>query len=105
MLVNQRYKRHILREGAACVRLHLQLSHEAHRDLKVMLILEITSFSNSGSDKSFPVDGLNRLTFSEERAHKAVRNSKTLILPLVQRRIQYCVPVRNDSERLTIAAL
>ena len=100
MLVNQRYKRHILREGAACVRLrlHLQLSHQAHRDLKVMLILEITSFSNSGSDKSFPVDGLNRLTFSEERTHKAVRNSQTLILPLVQRR-------RNDSERLTIAAL
>ena len=74
MFVNQLYKRHVLREGAACLRLHLQLSHQAHRDLKVMLILEITSFSNSGSDKSFPVDGLNRLNYSEEREHKAIRN-------------------------------
>ena len=74
MFVNQLYKRHVLRGGAACLRIHLQLSHQAHRDLKVMLILEITIFSISGSDKSFPVDGLNRLTFSEERAHKAVRN-------------------------------
>ena len=105
MFVNQQYKRYILRKDAACLRLLLQLSHQARRDLKVMLILEITSFSISGSDKSFPVDGLNRLTYSEERTHKAVRNSETLILPLVQRGIQYCVPVTNDSERLTIAAL
>ena len=87
MFVNQLYKRHVLREGAACVRLHLQLSHQAHRDLKVMLILEITSFSNSGSDKSFPVDGLNRLTFSEERTHnrgtQRVYSSKPLNIALL----------------------